>query len=730
MSTPIFDSTSIDWTTLNDGKSALCTIVGSAFRTAECTTAPDVGVDFYFEVYVDSVGSGNNIIGLVSADNTTAGVYVGANTTSWGYFGVNGTKIRNGSQDSYGTTWTAGDVVGVLVHSDSIYFSKNGIWQGVDDATSPVGKEPAYTGIIDKVWPAVTAYTQNTQFDGRFIASDIPDSSHVPTGVAIGLDSAAPGLQTTTQYYDFIYTVGEPTVQYYNLLWNLTEATKQYYDFLYSTDVNSYYNFYYEDASVATSIYNLYYQSAYNTVKSYNFMYGTPHNTQSVYNMLWDVSVPAQTSYDLTYDFAGSPVDSVYNFIYGISGVNLAENYYNFQYSLIATTSTRSELTIGVEVDTSVPPPATTWGSTSTTTPVPTVPQSFSQMPFTAVNVECSKSQYYISGSFTLADPDYFHLCYKHAPIRITLRGVTYNLVVTQKAKQIKRESVVYTVTCQSPAVKLDDIDIPTLQMEFDEKLASELAIEIAAMQGVDLVWNLQHKGAIVDQVVKAGTFYANDEKPLTVLRNLVNAMGGIVQSRPEGHIEVVHKYQTRVPDWATAVPSYILNDEVQFRSLSVTEVDNPGINTVTVSSESISELSYTLEEVEVSSTSKEIHSYHTPWGSTDVYLDTSGDEEVSISYLGIVEETYPTYDDDTEPELVEFQNGVATVSKPIYGIVEYTWIGTDLGGLVFSEEGQLESDISGESLLEIRYITKYMRWLANSTNLADVQYILRAIDE
>jgi len=108
--------------------------------------------------------------------------------------------------------------------------------------------------------------------------------------------------------------------------------------------------------------------------------------------------------------------------------------------------------------------------------------------------------------------------------------------------------------------------------------------------------------------------------------------------------------------------------------------------------------------------------------------LETSGGADVVIQYVGEFEVTTPLYTED--PELIEFVSGVGSVSKPVYSIVEYDWDEVDLGAVDFTEDGQLTADILGESLLKVRYKTRYMKWLVTSPTLPDVQFILRSIDE
>jgi len=529
-----------------------------------------------------------------------------------------------------------------------------------------------------------------------------------------------------TNYYDFKYDIHNYnyiTDQYYNLLYDFTgNLVTNYYDLIYGDIALKYYNFIYGAAPTTISIYNFYYQSAPETTQYYNFLYSQAHRTVQTYDFKYDCYLPAVQFYNLLYNITGNQVTSSYDFIYDIENINFAEGYYDFLYNIVGASSRTVYVTQPNVPGQPAPPPG------ATATPVG-VTVSGTPMPFNDINVERSKGQYYISGAFTLNNPAYYHLLTRHVPVVITIGDVDFHLILTEVQKQIKLESSVRTVVCRSPAVLLDDRDTDTLQQEFPEGLASVLATNIAALKDVSLTWNLKHKGAIVDQTVQAGTFIASDEKPLAVLRTLVNSMGGILQSQPDGSIEVVHKYQERTPDWVTAATEGTLNDYLHFKELSVSKEEGTGVNTVNVSDHDTSSETYSWEEVEISATQKEILGYQVPWALHDKsVLETSGGDDVVIQYVGEFEVTTPLYTED--PELIEFVSGVGSVSKPVYSIVEYDWDEVDLGAVDFTEDGQLTADILGESLLKVRYKTRYMKWLVTSPTLPDVQFILRSIDE
>jgi len=110
---------------------------------------------WYWEVTAcaNSGGSGNNeVIGVANILNNpqlpSAGSEIGSGSRGDYAYRSNGVKYNNGSQGSYGATYTNGDVIGVAWNSDSgtLTFYKNGTSQG-------------------------TAFSSITQVDGKFVAA-------------------------------------------------------------------------------------------------------------------------------------------------------------------------------------------------------------------------------------------------------------------------------------------------------------------------------------------------------------------------------------------------------------------------------------------------------------------------------------------------------------------------------------------------------------------------------
>ncbi len=140
------------------------------------TSSKDSG-KCYFEISIDTVGTSGgdySIYGIASA-GLSLNNYVGSTTGSYGYEYATGNKYNNGTGAAYGSTLTAGDVLGIAVDLDNgkIWFSKNNTWQASGDPAS--GTNPAYTGLAGVFFPAASIYKMSTiqhQLTSRFKSAD------------------------------------------------------------------------------------------------------------------------------------------------------------------------------------------------------------------------------------------------------------------------------------------------------------------------------------------------------------------------------------------------------------------------------------------------------------------------------------------------------------------------------------------------------------------------------
>lgn len=152
----------VTWDSVNKGSGVtlsngnLTAVIPDYNNTVRATMSRNSG-KWYWEIRCDSLS--NAEIGIV---NSTAGVgKTYDNINAMYYYSYNGNKW-NGTSSPYGTTYTTGDVISVLLDLDNgtIEFWKNGVSQGV-----------AFTNVksLGDVYPAVTSGSSSA--GGTFTAN-------------------------------------------------------------------------------------------------------------------------------------------------------------------------------------------------------------------------------------------------------------------------------------------------------------------------------------------------------------------------------------------------------------------------------------------------------------------------------------------------------------------------------------------------------------------------------
>lgn len=125
-------------------------ILTNGNRTASIVTTPEDGGSvrstigkstgkWYWEMLCLS---SRPVIGVATAAHPVAGgTYPGVTSAGWSYYVFNAAKYNSGGSASYGTTATAGDVIGVALNmvDGELRFYKNGVDMGVAFTGLPVG---------------------------------------------------------------------------------------------------------------------------------------------------------------------------------------------------------------------------------------------------------------------------------------------------------------------------------------------------------------------------------------------------------------------------------------------------------------------------------------------------------------------------------------------------------------------------------------------------------------
>jgi hypothetical protein len=293
--------------------------------------------------------------------------------------------------------------------------------------------------------------------------------------------------------------------------------------------------------------------------------------------------------------------------------------------------------------------------------------------------------------------------------ITLALGLETFALVVD--GKTLSRESVAeqrMELTAVSTVAMLDAPFAGTIRHYEAGAVSARAAVQFLIGQ-VD--WQLP------DWIIPPGRLMIDGATPLAAARNIVSAIGGLIESHPDGSVVCRRRHPVSIPQYGQASVAHSLFDS---DVISVQAQISPqrGFNRVTLANEE-GGASASADRIEYVADADDkyrgtVRAYLT--SARPVVLAHTGHPSTVIASLGQVTRT--------ETETVEFIEGRASTRYPATAIVSLVWQHADLGDVTASGQ-TLTAATSGYSLLDITYATTSLDWRVALPIDEEVQFVL-----
>ena len=291
----------------------------------------------------------------------------------------------------------------------------------------------------------------------------------------------------------------------------------------------------------------------------------------------------------------------------------------------------------------------------------------------------------------------------------LTLGLETFALVIDGKtlSRQENTEQH-YQITAVSPLALLDAPFSGTTRFYQAEVISARMAVE-QLIGPVD--WQLP------DWTIPAGRLLLDGVTPLAGARTIVAAIGGLVESHPDGSVICRRRHPVSVPDYAAATVAHSLFDSEVISSRAQI-APAKGFDRVTIANQD-SGGSITSDRIEFVVNAEDSHH-----GLVRAYLGTI--RTVLLTHTGhpdtVIMELGPTV--RTETETVEFIDGRASSKYPVTAITSGLWQHSDLGNVTANQQ-TLSVDNTGYSLLKLTYTTTSLNWQVSLITDEEVQFVL-----
>lgn len=297
--------------------------------------------------------------------------------------------------------------------------------------------------------------------------------------------------------------------------------------------------------------------------------------------------------------------------------------------------------------------------------------------------------------------------------IRLALGLETFVLVVD--GKTLSRESVAdqrMELSAVSPVALLDAPFAGTIRYYEPGTVSAGAAVE--SLIG-PITWDLPN------WIIPTGRLMLEGVTPLAAARNIVAAIGGIIESNPDGSVVCRRRHPVSIPQYGDAVVAQSLFD-ADVISARAQIAPSRGYNRVTVANEdggsgtTADRIEYVADADDPNRCTVRVYLANSLAIKRPVVLAHTGHPATIVASLGEVTRT--------ETETVEFIEGQASTCYPVADIVSQVWQHTDLGPV--TADGQnIHAATPGYSLLKITYTTTSLDWRVALPIDEEVQFVL-----
>lgn len=462
---------------------------------------------------------------------------------------------------------------------------------------------------------------------------------------------------------------------------------------------NSVFSFSEEKYGEKTGVFSLFqekYGSFLTLFQTFQEKYETSLELLKVFQEKYDEVTPVFSVQSESWDVLSS-LNASFLEKYGISGISLVKEFEE-GYPLTEKNFVQKEFTTPYYI---------LEGSTIHYTPTISLTVNDEEIDFLSFSIEGGLDKYCLLVEISVSTLNDYSKFTRLDSVILIVDGTTYNLFVESKEKTATMYGYEYRISCLSDTAKLDaPYSDPIIKDYPTNVLASVVIQEMADIKGISV------ENTLVDWYLSPISFSIQEETPLEVIRRIANAVGGILQTKPDGTLLLISEYPVSPQYWETSIPEGVFSLETDVLQLDESTVVNSGYNAFIVTDQGSDSKIISLEETDVDATTKIIKGFQVPFDEADPFtLQTSGGIEVTITkHLYPITEQVPS--DTDEWEIVEFLEKTGKTKYPIYAIIDYDWIEDDLGTISYEEDGTLTVDsIKTESLLKIKYNTKYWKW-------------------
>lgn len=332
---------------------------------------------------------------------------------------------------------------------------------------------------------------------------------------------------------------------------------------------------------------------------------------------------------------------------------------------------------------------------------------------FLSVSISCDEESPYYQCEVTLKDAQDYVKFPRDTPFIIHLFNIDYHFIIDTRGlnRNIDDEGH-YSETCSlsglSPLVRYASPRATKITKTWETSVAASAIVE--ELIG-SVTWNL------IDWIIPAYRLAAENAAPLDVAQQVVQAVGGLIESQPDGSVTCRHRWPVSIVDFDTSIADATLSETNIFSAVESTTQDEK-VNRVRIMDQDagyqdrLEYVSNKFENGEDDPFNGILYVFPSPWRSGLRIVTT----RPSVIVLGTLSEGTRIIADSNEDypaEILTFTERESSTQYPVMSLTAFEWLDEDLGSIVVAPYATtLEAGngtYGGYSLAKVSYVARYL---------------------
>jgi len=332
---------------------------------------------------------------------------------------------------------------------------------------------------------------------------------------------------------------------------------------------------------------------------------------------------------------------------------------------------------------------------------------------FLSISISCDEDSPYYQCEVTLKDAQDYVQFPRDTAFVIHLLNVDYHFIVDSRSlnRSIDDDGN-YSETCSftglSPLVNYARPRSVKLTKTWETpSMASAIVAELIG----SVTWNL------IDWMIPAYRLAAENAAPLDIAQQIVQAVGGLIESQPDGKVVCRHRWPVSIANFSTAASNVILSETGIF-SATESPTQDELMNRIRIMDQDAGyqdRMEYVpdkLSEDEDDPFHGILYAFPSPWRE-GLRIVTTRPSAIALGTLSEGKRIIADSNEDYPAEILTFAERESSTQYPVMSLTTFEWLDENLGSItVVPYATTLEAGngtYGGYSLAKVSYVTHYL---------------------